>query len=99
MQSIDPTVIQKKKHVVVITINKLRSTEKNIYRFCQVVLLACNRAVINIVTQVFKFYVFPEAKAYGCFVKLMDRMEPNFPHGTAMDSHLANIQALIQVRL
>ena len=40
---------------------------------------------------------FTEAKAYGCFVKLMERMEPNFPHGTAMDSHLANIQAIIQV--
>eukprot|EP00794_Sanderia_malayensis_P013872 gene13872-15320_t len=38
-----------------------------------------------------------EAKAYGCFVKLMDRMGPNFPHGVAMDSHLANIQAIIQI--
>ena len=40
---------------------------------------------------------FSEPKVYGCFVKLMDRMGPNFPHGKAMDSHLANIQALIQV--
>ena len=59
--------------------------------------LSCNLAVDNVLTRVFKFHVFPEAKAYGCFVKLMDKMEPNFPHGTAMDSHLANIQALIQV--
>ena len=35
--------------------------------------------------------------AYGCFVKLMERMENNFPHGDAMDQHLANIGSLIQV--
>jgi len=42
-------------------------------------------------------FTFSEAKVYACFVKLMDKMEHNFPHGNQMDSHLANINSLVQV--
>lgn len=38
-----------------------------------------------------------EAEVYGCFLKLMERMSDNFPHGSAMDSHLSNIGSLIQI--
>ena len=41
--------------------------------------------------------MFIEAKVFSCFVKLMDKMEHNFPHGEQMDQHLANINSLIQV--
>ncbi|KAK3737452.1 hypothetical protein QZH41_008338 [Actinostola sp. cb2023] len=38
-----------------------------------------------------------EAKTYSCFVHLMQRMNKNFPHGSAMDLHFANMRSLIQV--
>ena len=44
------------------------------------------------------FFLFSEAKVFACFVKLMDKMEHNFPHGTLMDGHLSNINSLIQVK-
>jgi len=41
---------------------------------------------------------FSEAITYSCFVDLMQRMNNNFPHGGAMDTHFANMRSLIQVR-
>lgn len=38
-----------------------------------------------------------EAKVYGCFLKMMNKMTHNFPHGEAMDMHLSNIGSLIQI--
>ncbi|XP_066919052.1 small G protein signaling modulator 2-like isoform X1 [Clytia hemisphaerica] len=38
-----------------------------------------------------------EAKVFSCFMKLMDKMEANFPHGNQMNEHLANINSLIQI--
>ena len=38
-----------------------------------------------------------EAEVYACFLKLMERMSNNFPHGNAMDLHLSNIGSLIQI--
>ncbi|KAF7200232.1 small G protein signaling modulator 1 isoform X2 [Nothobranchius furzeri] len=38
-----------------------------------------------------------EAKAFSCFSKLMKRMNQNFPHGGAMDTHFANMRSLIQI--
>ncbi|XP_024908858.1 small G protein signaling modulator 1 isoform X2 [Cynoglossus semilaevis] len=38
-----------------------------------------------------------EAMAYSCFTELMKRMNQNFPHGGAMDSHFANMRSLIQI--
>lgn len=35
--------------------------------------------------------------AYSCFKQLMKRMSSNFPHGTAMDQHFANMRTLIQI--
>uniref|UniRef100_A0AAY4BJ09 Small G protein signaling modulator 1b n=1 Tax=Denticeps clupeoides TaxID=299321 RepID=A0AAY4BJ09_9TELE len=32
-----------------------------------------------------------------CFTELMKRMNQNFPHGGAMDSHFANMRSLIQI--
>lgn len=40
---------------------------------------------------------FSEAKAFSCFSQLMKRMNQNFPHGGAMDTHFANMRSLIQV--
>ena len=40
----------------------------------------------------------PEAMAFSCFTQLMKRMNHNFPHGGAMDTHFANMRSLIQVR-
>lgn len=40
----------------------------------------------------------PEVMAFSCFTELMKRMNQNFPHGGAMDSHFANMRSLIQVR-
>ena len=40
-----------------------------------------------------------EALAFSCFTELMKRMNQNFPHGGAMDTHFANMRSLIQVRL
>lgn len=40
---------------------------------------------------------FSEAKAFSCFTQLMKRMNQNFPHGGAMDTHFANMRSLIQV--
>lgn len=40
---------------------------------------------------------FPEVMAFSCFTELMKRMNQNFPHGGAMDSHFANMRSLIQV--
>ena len=42
--------------------------------------------------------LFTEAITYSCFVDLMQRMNNNFPHGGAMDTHFANMRSLIQVR-
>lgn len=39
-----------------------------------------------------------EALAFSCFTELMKRMNQNFPHGGAMDTHFANMRSLIQVR-
>lgn len=41
--------------------------------------------------------LFSEAITYSCFVDLMQRMNNNFPHGGAMDTHFANMRSLIQV--
>ncbi|XP_034284813.1 small G protein signaling modulator 1-like isoform X2 [Pantherophis guttatus] len=38
-----------------------------------------------------------EALAFSCFTELMKRMNQNFPHGGAMDSHFANMRSLIQI--
>ncbi|CDQ89164.1 unnamed protein product [Oncorhynchus mykiss] len=35
--------------------------------------------------------------AYSCFTELMKRMNQNFPHGGAMDTHFANMRSLIQI--
>lgn len=40
-----------------------------------------------------------EALAFSCFTELMKRMNQNFPHGGAMDTHFANMRSLIQVKL
>lgn len=40
-----------------------------------------------------------EALAFSCFTELMKRMNQNFPHGGAMDTHFANMRSLIQVRI
>ena len=34
----------------------------------------------------------PEALAFSCFTELMKRMNQNFPHGGAMDTHFANMR-------
>lgn len=39
-----------------------------------------------------------EVMAFSCFTELMKRMNQNFPHGGAMDSHFANMRSLIQVK-
>ncbi len=39
-----------------------------------------------------------EAMAFSCFSELMKRMNQNFPHGGAMDTHFANMRSLIQVK-
>uniref|UniRef100_A0A672T5Y9 Small G protein signaling modulator 1-like n=1 Tax=Sinocyclocheilus grahami TaxID=75366 RepID=A0A672T5Y9_SINGR len=38
-----------------------------------------------------------EAMAFSCFTELMTRMNQNFPHGGAMDTHFANMRSLIQI--
>uniref|UniRef100_A0A8C4Z9U4 Small G protein signaling modulator 1a n=1 Tax=Gadus morhua TaxID=8049 RepID=A0A8C4Z9U4_GADMO len=38
-----------------------------------------------------------EAMAFSCFTQLMKRMNHNFPHGGAMDTHFANMRSLIQI--
>ncbi|XP_053726870.1 small G protein signaling modulator 1 isoform X1 [Synchiropus splendidus] len=38
-----------------------------------------------------------EALAFSCFTQLMKRMNQNFPHGGAMDTHFANMRSLIQI--
>ena len=43
------------------------------------------------------FFFVTEAITYSCFVDLMQRMNNNFPHGGAMDTHFANMRSLIQV--
>lgn len=43
------------------------------------------------------FHFTPEAMAFSCFTELMKRMNQNFPHGGAMDTHFANMRSLIQV--
>jgi hypothetical protein len=43
-------------------------------------------------------YGSPEAMAFSCFTQLMKRMNHNFPHGGAMDTHFANMRSLIQVK-
>ncbi|XP_014397906.1 PREDICTED: small G protein signaling modulator 1 [Myotis brandtii] len=39
----------------------------------------------------------PEALTFSCFTELMKRMNQNFPHGGAMDTHFANMRSLIQI--
>ncbi|KAJ7987166.1 hypothetical protein DPEC_G00335930 [Dallia pectoralis] len=38
-----------------------------------------------------------EVMAFSCFSELMKRMNQNFPHGGAMDSHFGNMRSLIQI--
>ncbi|KAM9391476.1 small G protein signaling modulator 1 [Pholidichthys leucotaenia] len=38
-----------------------------------------------------------EALAFSCFTELMKRMNQNFPHGGAMDTHFAYMRSLIQI--
>ncbi|XP_023617833.1 small G protein signaling modulator 1 [Myotis lucifugus] len=38
-----------------------------------------------------------EALTFSCFTELMKRMNQNFPHGGAMDTHFANMRSLIQI--
>ncbi|KAJ4926397.1 hypothetical protein JOQ06_008571 [Pogonophryne albipinna] len=38
-----------------------------------------------------------EVMAFSCFTEMMKRMNQNFPHGGAMDSHFANMRSLIQI--
>ncbi|XP_054600296.2 small G protein signaling modulator 1 isoform X1 [Nothobranchius furzeri] len=38
-----------------------------------------------------------EVMAFSCFSELMKRMNQNFPHGGAMDTHFANMRSLIQI--
>ncbi|XP_055511641.1 small G protein signaling modulator 1 [Leucoraja erinacea] len=38
-----------------------------------------------------------EWMAFSCFTQLMKRMNQNFPHGGAMDTHFANMRSLIQI--
>ncbi|KAJ6656695.1 hypothetical protein lerEdw1_003582 [Lerista edwardsae] len=38
-----------------------------------------------------------EALVFSCFTELMKRMNQNFPHGGAMDTHFANMRSLIQI--
>ncbi|XP_023310315.1 small G protein signaling modulator 2-like [Anoplophora glabripennis] len=38
-----------------------------------------------------------ESLTYACFCHLMERMVENFPNGTAMDCHFANMRSLIQI--
>uniref|UniRef100_A0A8C5EZK0 Small G protein signaling modulator 1-like n=1 Tax=Gouania willdenowi TaxID=441366 RepID=A0A8C5EZK0_GOUWI len=38
-----------------------------------------------------------EPLAFSCFSQLMKRMNQNFPHGGAMDTHFANMRSLIQI--
>ncbi|CAM5162463.1 unnamed protein product [Eretmochelys imbricata] len=38
-----------------------------------------------------------EALAFSCFTEVMKRMNQNFPHGGAMDTHFANMRSLIQI--
>ncbi|KAK0156082.1 Small G protein signaling modulator 1 [Merluccius polli] len=38
-----------------------------------------------------------EVITFSCFSELMKRMNQNFPHGGAMDSHFANMRSLIQI--
>ncbi|CAB1447752.1 unnamed protein product [Pleuronectes platessa] len=38
-----------------------------------------------------------EVMAFSCFTEMMKRMNNNFPHGGAMDSHFANMRSLIQI--
>ncbi|XP_053445277.1 small G protein signaling modulator 1-like isoform X1 [Nycticebus coucang] len=42
------------------------------------------------------FQNLQEALAFSCFTELMKRMNQNFPHGGAMDTHFANMRSLIQ---
>lgn len=42
-------------------------------------------------------FLLSEAMAFSCFTELMKRMNQNFPHGGAMDTHFANMRSLIQV--
>lgn len=42
-------------------------------------------------------FLLSEALAFSCFTELMKRMNQNFPHGGAMDTHFANMRSLIQV--
>lgn len=44
-------------------------------------------------------FLSSEAIAFSCFSELMKRMNQNFPHGGAMDTHFANMRSLIQVKV
>uniref|UniRef100_A0A8C6SA33 Small G protein signaling modulator 1a n=1 Tax=Neogobius melanostomus TaxID=47308 RepID=A0A8C6SA33_9GOBI len=41
--------------------------------------------------------ILDDALAFSCFTELMKRMNQNFPHGGAMDTHFANMRSLIQI--
>lgn len=62
----------------------------HLFEFVSVLFLSTHSNIVSI--------FFPEAITYSCFVDLMQRMNNNFPHGGAMDTHFANMRSLIQVR-
>lgn len=54
----------------------------------------------HVLFSIYHFIVLhSEALAFSCFTELMKRMNQNFPHGGAMDTHFANMRSLIQVKL
>lgn len=59
-------------------------------RWVQMLRCPCSRALTLCVP-------LAEALAFSCFTELMKRMNQNFPHGGAMDTHFANMRSLIQV--
>lgn len=59
-------------------------------RWVQMLRCPCSRAPTLCVPRA-------EALAFSCFTELMKRMNQNFPHGGAMDTHFANMRSLIQV--
>jgi len=42
-------------------------------------------------------FLLSESLTYSCFCNLMKKMVENFPGGTAMDNHLANMRSLVMV--
>lgn len=58
---------------------------------------AGGEAAVSVQPQVTLALPYTEALAFSCFTELMKRMNQNFPHGGAMDTHFANMRSLIQV--